>query len=235
MFSKDGHLLAWVAGCNFSFYPQKNTSGNLRKSTIYIYAYEFASGFLLSLSLIIAIGAQNVFVIQRGLQGSHIFAVCLFCALSDAILITIGVGGFGKVVGSVHWMTPALLIAGATFLIVYGALAAWRAFTSQSHLKLNRQNGASLRATLATCFALTWLNPHVYLDTVVLLGTVSTQYENRVAFAGGAIIASFAFFFPLGYGARSLAPLLSKPIAWKVIDIIVAVIMWSLAIRLLTK
>lgn len=198
-------------------------------------AYEFASGFALSISLIVAIGAQNVYVIQRGLLRSHVLAVCLFCALSDAILISIGVGGFGSFLHAITWLEPTLVTAGALFLIVYGALAAWRSLTSQSHLKLNGQNGASLRTVLATCFGLTWLNPHVYLDTVVLLGTVSTQYENRVVFAFGAILASFVFFFSLGYGARSLAPMLSRPSAWKIIDLTVALIMWSLAVRLLTK
>lgn len=198
-------------------------------------AYEFASGFALSMSLIIAIGAQNVYVIQRGLQHSHVLAVVLFCATSDAILITIGVAGFGRFLDTMEWLTPALVIAGAAFLFIYGGLAAWRAVTSQSHLKVNQQNGASLRVVLATCFALTWLNPHVYLDTVILLGTVSTQYENRFVFAVGAIAASYVFFFSLGYGARSLAPMLSKPAAWKIIDILVAIVMWSIAIRLLTK
>lgn len=197
--------------------------------------YEFASGFALSISLIVAIGAQNVYVIQRGLLRSHVLAVCLFCAVSDAILISIGIGGFGTFLQAVAWLEPALVIAGALFLLVYGALAAWRAFTSQSHLKLNGHNGASLRTVLATCFALTWLNPHVYLDTIVLLGTVSTQYESPAIFAFGAILASFVFFFVLGYSARSLAPILSKPAAWKGIDLFVALVMWSLAIRLLTK
>lgn len=221
--------------CNTRICPRLIPTSTDRILNTNMLAYEFTSGFALSLSLIIAIGAQNVYVIQRGLQRSHVFAAALFCALSDAILITIGVGGFGQFLNTIHWLTPSLVIAGVVFLFIYGGLAAWRALTSQSHMHLNQKNGASLRAVLATCFALTWLNPHVYLDTVVLLGTVSTQYENRIVFASGAVLASFVFFFSLGYGARSLAPVLSKPIAWKIIDIFVAVVMWTLAVRLLTK
>lgn len=199
-----------------------------------MFLHDFAAGFLLGLSLIVAIGAQNVYVIQRGVLKSHVFAVCLFCALSDAVLISVGVGGFGRTLDKLFWLEPVLTLAGAAFLIVYGALAAWRALTSKSSLDLDGTNSVSLRTALATCFALTWLNPHVYLDTVVLLGTVSTQYANATAFAVGAITASFAFFFPLGYGARTLAPLFARPNASKFIDAFVAVVMWVIALKLLT-
>lgn len=198
-----------------------------------MFLYSFSAGFALGLSLIIAIGAQNVYVIQRGILKSHVFAVCLFCALSDAILITVGVAGFGRALEQLSWLEPILTFAGAAFLIVYGVLAAWRALTARSSMDLDARNSVSLRTALATCFALTWLNPHVYLDTVVLLGTVSTQYENTTAFAAGAITASFAFFFPLGYGARVLAPLFARPNASKFIDAFVAVIMWAIAVKLL--
>lgn len=200
-----------------------------------MFVQDFAAGFVLGLSLIVAIGAQNVYVIQRGVLKSHVFAVCLFCALSDAVLISVGVGGFGRTLEKLYWLESALTVAGAAFLIVYGGLAAWRAVTSRSSMELDTKNSVSLRTALATCFALTWLNPHVYLDTVVLLGTVSTQYADKVAFATGAIMSSFAFFFPLGYGARTLAPIFARPNASKFIDAFVAAIMWAIAFKLLVK
>lgn len=194
----------------------------------------FTAGFALGFSLILAIGAQNAFVLRQGLRKSHVFAVCLTCALSDAVLIAVGVAGFGWLVQSAPWVAPVMTFAGAAFLVVYGALSFWRAATVSEALSAADTGAGSLRAALITCLALTWLNPHVYLDTVILLGSVSTQYEGaRLAFAAGAMTASFIFFFALGYGARLLAPFFAQPAAWRSLDVLVGAVMWSLALKLI--
>jgi L-lysine exporter family protein LysE/ArgO len=190
------------------------------------------SGFALGLSLILAIGAQNAFVLRQGLLKSHVFAVCLTCALSDAVLIAAGVAGFGALTQAVPGLELAMRLLGAGFLIWYGArtlLSAWRGGQSMP----TGQAAGSLRTALLTCLALTWLNPHVYLDTVVLLGAVAAQYADRLNFALGAMTASFVFFFSLGFGARLLAPFFAKPRAWQVLDVIIGVVMWAIAAKLL--
>lgn len=194
----------------------------------------FLPGFLLGLSLIAAIGAQNAFVLRQGLKGEHVFAVCLTCALSDAILITLGVGGFSRLVEIAPWFEPAARYGGALFLLGYGAFSLRSAFTGTEALHAGANKArASLRSALATCLVLTWANPHVYLDTVVLLGSVSTQYAGaEVSFAAGAITASFAFFFSLGYGARTMRPLFADPRAWRMVEFCVGLLMIGLALRL---
>ncbi len=190
------------------------------------------AGFALGLSLILAIGAQNAFVLRQGLLRSHVFAVCLTCALSDAILIAAGVAGFGALTQAIPGLELAMRLLGAAFLIWYGArtlLSAWRG----GQVMPTGQAVGSLRTALLTCLALTWLNPHVYLDTVVLLGAVAAQYEDRLNFALGAMTASFVFFFSLGYGARLLAPFFAKPRAWQVLDVIIGIVMWAIAAKLL--
>ena len=195
--------------------------------------FAFPAGFALGLSLIVAIGAQNAFVLRQGLRQSHEFAVSLTCALTDAILITIGVAGIGWIVATAPWITPVMTWGGPAFLVVYGALSFLRATTQTDALAAAETGTGALRAALLTCLALTWLNPHVYLDTVVLLGSVSTQYDGaRLAFGVGAVMASFTFFFALGFGARLLAPLLARPVAWRILDVFVGVIMWAIALKL---
>jgi L-lysine exporter family protein LysE/ArgO len=192
-----------------------------------------ASGFLLGLSLIMAIGAQNAFVLRQGLRREHVFAVCLTCALSDAILITAGVAGMGWLAREVPWLAPATTWAGAAFLVVYGVLSFRRALAPGA-LVAAGQGGGSLRTALLTCLALTWLNPHVWLDTVILLGSVAAQFPgDAVAFGVGAATASFAFFFALGYGARALAPVFARPAAWRVLDVAVGGVMWIIAAKLI--
>ena len=190
----------------------------------------FPSGFLLGLSLIVAIGAQNAFVLRQGLRREHVMAVALTCALSDAILIAIGVSGYAEVTARLPALEPALRFGGAAFLIVYGALrfrAAWQGGETLSPASGHRQ---SLRSVLATCLALTWLNPHVYLDTVLLIGSISTQYPGEaIAFAAGAMSASFAFFFSLAYGARALRPLFSRPSTWRALETAIGLLMWTIA------
>ncbi len=189
----------------------------------------FLAGFSLAFSLILAIGAQNAFVLRQGLRRAHVFAVSLTCAVSDAILIAAGVAGFGWIAEAFPWVAPVLQWGGAGFLIVYGALAARSAWRGGAALVAKGAETQSLSAALVTCLAFTWLNPHVYLDTLVLIGSVASQYGDRLLFGFGAITSSFVFFFSLGYGARALAPLFAKPAAWRVLDAAIAALMWTIA------
>ena len=192
------------------------------------------AGFALGFSLILAIGAQNAFVLRQGIRRAHVLPVVLTCAISDAILIAIGVSSFAVVAELLPGITPALRYGGAAFLIVYGALAARSAVAGTEALSATDRPEAALGPTLATALLLTWANPHVYLDTVVLLGSVSAQYGAAATWFGlGAVCASFVFFFALGYGARALAPVFAQPRAWRVLDGVVALVMWGIAGKLL--
>ena len=192
----------------------------------------FLSGLGLGLSLILAIGAQNAFVLRQGLRGEHVLAVVLTCALSDAALIVAGVAGFGALVDAAPWIVPAMRWGGAAFLSAYAARAAWSAWRGGGTLEPEGRAGG-LRAAVLTCLALTWLNPHVYLDTVVLLGSISTQQPVPAVFGAGAVAGSFVFFPTLGYGARLLRPLFVRPLAWRILDAIIAVVMATLALFLI--
>lgn len=193
----------------------------------------FLPGFFLSLSLILAIGAQNAFVLRQGLRQEHVFAVCLVCAVSDAILIAAGVAGFGLASHALPWLEPVLRYGGALFLLAYAARSLRSALRNHGSLTLSGRQAAGLGATLATCLAFTWLNPHVYLDTVVLLGSISSQYEgHKAAFALGAMAASFTFFFTLGFGARLLRPVFASQAAWRVLDVLVGIAMLAIALKL---
>lgn len=190
----------------------------------------YLSGLTLSLSLILAIGAQNAFVLRQGLRDEHVLAVCLACAISDALLIMLGVSSFRQIATLLPWVDPAMRLAGAAFLIWYGARSLYSALRSREVLMAANGVPAALGPTLATCLALTWLNPHVYLDTVVLIGTISTQFPGReAAFAAGATTASFLFFFALGFGARWLKPVFARPEAWRALEGGIAVTMWMIA------
>jgi L-lysine exporter family protein LysE/ArgO len=196
-----------------------------------------ASGLGLGLSLIVAIGAQNAFVLRQGLRGEHVLAVVAVCALSDLVLIVAGVAGAGAALQA--W-PPALVVvrvAGALFLAGYALLAARRALRPAADAALRTETGGTstaLAAALATCLALTWLNPHVYLDTVVLLGSIaSTHGDERWWFAAGAGAGSVLWFTALGFGARLLRPLFARPVAWRVLDGVIAVVMAALAVTLL--
>tara|TARA_R110002049_G_scaffold10127_6_gene50580 strand:- start:50387 stop:50986 length:600 start_codon:yes stop_codon:yes gene_type:complete len=193
----------------------------------------FLPGFALSLTLILAIGAQNAFVLRQGLRREHVFAVCLTCAVSDALLIAAGVAGFGALAEAAPWFEMVMRFGGAAFLLWYGwrnAVSAWR---GGDVLQTDGGAARSLPRAILTLLALTWLNPHVYLDTLVLLGSISAQYSDRAAFGAGAVLASFAFFFTLGYGARLLAPLFARPRSWQVLDAVIALTMWAIAIKLI--
>jgi len=193
----------------------------------------FIPGFLLSASLILAIGAQNAFVLRQGLRREHVFWVCLVCGISDAILIAAGVAGFGALSQAAPWFETVMRFGGAAFLIYYGWRSAQAAWRGGAALQAQGQAPVSLRTTLITLLGITWLNPHVYLDTLVLLGSVSAQYDSGAAFGLGAATASFIFFFALGYGARLLQPVFARPRSWQVLDALIALTMWALAASLL--
>ena len=190
-------------------------------------------GFLLGAGLIIAIGAQNAFVLRQGLKREHVFAVATVCSMSDALLIAVGVAGMGGLVKASPTLLTLVTVAGIAFLATYGAIAFFRALRP-GRLEAAASRGQSLGATLLTALALTFLNPHVYLDTVVLIGGLSARHEGAaaVAFAVGAAAASLVWFYGLGFGARLLAPLLARPAAWRLLDLGIAVVMWGIAIRL---
>ena len=192
-------------------------------------APDYISGFLLGLSLIIAIGSQNAFVLKQGLKREHIFFVCLFCAVSDALLISAGVGGFGAVTARYPHVVDIAKIAGVLFLLGYGLQSLYASVRVSHALNIDGQVVTSLKKALLLCFGFTWLNPHVYLDTLVLVGMVSTGASSKLTFAVGAISASFFFFFALGYGTRFLRPLFAKPKAWNILDALVGLLMLYLA------
>ena len=201
---------------------------------IMLLAQPALEGFLLGASLIVAIGAQNAFVLRQGLARRHVFAVAGFCFLADAILITAGVAGLGTLVQRSPRLLTVVTIAGAAFLLAYGGLALRRALHPDA---LSARGAAEprLAPALMTVAALTFLNPHVYLDTVVLLGSLSARHAGlaRAAFAAGAASASAVWFFGLGYGARFAAPMFARPAAWRVLDFIIAVVMGAIAVSLL--
>lgn len=189
-----------------------------------------ASGFGLGMTLIVAIGAQNAFVLRQGLRGEHVVAVVAVCATSDVVLIAAGVQGVGAALEQLPWLVTAVRLAGAAFLLGYGLLAARRALRPAA---LDPETGGAasgLAAAVGTCLALTWLNPHVYLDTVLLLGSVASTYEaGRWWFAMGAATGSTVWFTALGYGARWLRPVFTRPTAWRILDGGIAVVMIALA------
>lgn len=191
------------------------------------------AGLMLGLSLIVAIGAQNAFVLKQGILKQNVFWVCLFCACSDALLIVLGVFGFAPLLAQSPIFLDVMKYGGALFLMCYALLAFKRAYQANQCLILDDTSTQSLKQALSLCFAFTWLNPHVYLDTVGLLGSVSSQYSDKYAFASGAMFASFLFFFSLGYLAAYLRPLFAKPMAWQVLDSFIGLMMCWIAYQLL--
>jgi L-lysine exporter family protein LysE/ArgO len=187
--------------------------------------------------LIVAIGAQNAFVLRQGLQRRHVGAVVLVCALADLVLIALGVAGMGLAVRQQPGLLQVLRFIGAAFLATYGLLAARRAWRGESGLRPADAAADGRGRTLLACLGFTLLNPHVYLDTVVLLGSLSTPYAGagRWSFAAGAGSASVLWFSALGYGARLLLPVFRSPAAWRAFDMLVAALMWGLASVLLLQ
>jgi L-lysine exporter family protein LysE/ArgO len=195
----------------------------------------FVSGLLLGASLIVAIGAQNAFVLRQGLLRAHRFPVALFCALSDALLIGVGVAGLGITIGQHPQALAVVAWIGALVLTWYGIQALRRALHPHAMTADLHGASAAMWQVLATCAGFTWLNPHVYLDTVLLIGSLATPWPPlwpRALFGMGAATASFVWFFGLAYGARLLAPLFRKPLAWRVLDGLIALVMWSIAVKL---
>jgi L-lysine exporter family protein LysE/ArgO len=192
----------------------------------------FLNGFALGASLIIAIGAQNAFILKQGMLRQHVFILCLICASADALLIAAGVGGLGTLVSAHPALVRAVTLLGAMFLAAYSFIAFRRAFHASS-MSVSGE-GWSLRQAIAACLAFTFLNPHVYLDTVLLLGGLSSRYagDARLAYGAGAALASFVWFFGLGYGARLLLPLFQKPAAWRILDTVIGIVMALIAISL---
>ena len=194
-------------------------------------ASSYATGFALGFSLLIAIGAQNAFVLRQGLLRQHVFAVVLFCAVADMALIVVGVGGLSLLIADVAARYEAALFGlAAMWLAGYGVMRS--AIRANATIKAETAGSDSLAAVLTTGAVLTFGNPHVYLDTVVLLGAVSVRFTgmDKLAYGTGAATASFVFFFALGYGASLLAPQMQRPNAWRVLDTIIAVVMFALAI-----
>ena len=196
----------------------------------------FWQGLGLGAGLIIAIGAQNAFVLRQGLKKQHVFLVAFVCTLCDAALITLGVAGFGSVVSSRPLLTQAAAWGGAVFLFIYGLRAFWAVFKVRG---LEAQGGAALsgRDAVLTTLGVSLLNPHVYLDTVVLLGGIGGQFtgQSRVFYGVGAVTASGLWFFGLAYGATRLGPLFRRPLSWRILDALIGVIMWRIAFSLVRE
>lgn len=195
----------------------------------------YLAGFSLGLSLILAIGSQNAFVLKQGLKNQHVLIICAVCAISDAILISAGVAGFGAIVTQFPQIETFARYGGALFLTVYAVLSFKSALTTSHAMDSHVASESSTLKAVLTCLAFTWLNPHVYLDTVVLLGSISTQYHpEQLMFAVGAISASFVFFFTLGFGARFLAPFFRSPRSWKILEVFVGIVMLVIAFSLVS-
>ena len=195
----------------------------------------FLTGFILGLSLILAIGAQNSFVLRQGLMGNYVFTIALFCSLSDTLLIFIGVAGISIFFNNyINLVSDWLFIISAVWLLGYGLLRIKDAIKGNSVLTVEGTLDGGITSTLSFLVVITFANPHVYLDTVVLIGSISQQFPGNIklAYAIGASLASFVFFFSLAYGAKFFAPIMQKPIAWRILDSFVAFVMFSLAIKM---
>ena len=187
-------------------------------------------GFALSMGLILAIGPQNIFVLRQGLLRSHVFAVCLVCSLSDALLLSAGVLGLGSVLAGIEGAELLVSVAAALFIGGYGVMRV-RSAMEPVGMSVGDDEAMALGPTIGTALAFTFLNPHVYLDTVLVIGGAASRYsvDDRVAFAVGASLASFLFFFALGYGAGRLSSVLDRPESWRAIDMGIACVMFVIA------
>jgi L-lysine exporter family protein LysE/ArgO len=188
------------------------------------------AGFATSLSLIVAIGAQNAFVLRQGLRREHVLPVVLTCAVSDALLVSSGIAGVGALLTRSPLALEIAKYGGAAFLVTYAVIAARRALNPGS-ISPADQAPAALRSVVLTCLGFTYLNPHVYLDTVVLLGSLANQrgVDGRWLYGLGAVIASFTWFFSLGFFSRKLSAVFARPRAWQLLDSAIALLMLTLA------
>ena len=193
-------------------------------------------GFILGASLIIAIGSQNAFVLRQGLRKEYVFTICTICFLCDALLISLGVGGVGKLIATSQTLMMIARWGGALFLIFYAIRSFCSAFKREAlEVDKSKTLTSGLTWVIATTFALTLLNPHVYLDTVILLGSIAGQYPEteRLGFAIGAVLASMIWFYGIGYGARILTPFFQKQVSWKILDVLIGAVMCLIAGNLL--
>lgn len=194
-------------------------------------------GLSVGLGLILAIGAQNAFVLRQGIKREHVAVAVAVCALSDSVLISLGAAGVGTFIAETPVLRAGTVWASSAFLIIFGALALRTALTrADFELSHQARTTAGPASVAAAAVGLSLMNPHAWLDTVVILGSVAGGYATqaaRIAFTGGAIAASLVFFLALGYGAAKLAPVFERPLAWKLLDVTVAVVMWSVAASLL--
>lgn len=223
-------------------FPQAS-SDQTKRDQIYVFTFfpldsimtVFLQGFVLVFSLILAIGAQNAFVLRAGLQGRNVFVICAFCAVSDMILVTVGINGMAAVLAPFQAAMPWVYAGAALWLAGYGGLRLRDALTGQSALKAAEGEAQGLGPSLLAAAGITWLNPHVYLDTVVLVGSVSTTLDGseKWRFALGAYLASTSFFFTLGYGAKALGRGLTNPKIWARIDLFIALVMFWIAAGLI--
>lgn len=192
----------------------------------------FLSGLGLGAGLILAIGPQNAFVLRQGLLDEHVLPVVLVCVLADAVLIAAGVAGLGAVMTGMGALSAGLVWIGVGFLAYYGARSLHAAWTGGETLEAAKTGAGSLWTAVATCLSLTFLNPHVYLDTVLVVGTVANRYAEPWLFGAGAVLASAIFFPVLGYGAAALRPLFARPATWRVLDALIGIVMWAIAVSL---
>jgi L-lysine exporter family protein LysE/ArgO len=192
------------------------------------------TGYVTSLALIFAIGAQNAFVLRQGLRQEHVLPVVLLCASSDVLLILAGIAGLGLLIEQFPLLLAITLYGGAAFVLAYGAFAAYRAWRGE-HMHVDESQGSTLKQALLTCLAFTYLNPHVYLDASILLGGLANQQgpQGRWFFGLGACLASFSWFFALGFGAKLLRPVFENPLAWRILDSLIAVVMAVIGFKLM--
>lgn len=194
----------------------------------------FLSGLGTGAGLIIAIGAQNAFVLRQGLLRQHVLPVVLVCIGGDILCICAGVAGMGALIRTNEWLLEFFRWGGALFLTVYGISAARRAASGNGSMEISEVGAGSFMKAITSCLAFTFLNPHVYLDTVVLLGSIAAQYgeDLKWTFASGALTASVLWFTGLGFGARLLLPIFQNPRAWRILDSLIALVMWAIALTL---
>jgi len=198
----------------------------------------FITGFFLGLSLIVAIGAQNAFVIRQGILRQHIFYIALFCSISDALLIIIGVAGISYFLNDfINEFSKVIFGIASIWLFIYGVLRLRSAFKYNLSFIFKNQDSSTLLKAILTISIFTFTNPHVYLDTVILIGSISQQFLglNRIYFAFGACSASFVWFFGIAYGAKLLSPIMQKPRHWRILDSLIALIMFIIAINLASQ
>lgn len=202
---------------------------------MFILLFAFVKGFAVGVSLLVVIGAQNAHVLRMGLQRQHVFLTALICALCDAILIVLGISGLGLLITASPMLLLAVKYGGAAFLFYYGWRSLRSALKQQKMTLAQTPVNYTARQAVMTVLAMSLLNPHVYLDTVMLIGTVGAQEVgwNKLAFGGGAAFASLCWFFALAYGARLLIPVFARPRAWQILDCLVALIVWSIGLSLL--